>query len=192
MLRLKIFPDQDFIERIKADDRTVLGEIFIRFERMVHHYITSHGGGKVDAEDILQESVIVLWQKVNSGNFELTSKMSTFIMGVAKNKWMAELRKRNRISGQEIPYNLPANNPTTLDKVIASEKMEILRSAFELIQPICKKILLLFYFEEKCLEEIAKTLNFANSDVVKSKKYQCKKLLEEVLKKQFNVSGGDL
>ena len=192
MLRLKLFPDQDFIERIKADDRTVLGEIFIRFERMVHHYITSHGGGKVDAEDILQESIIVLWQKVNSGNFELTSKMSTFIMGVAKNKWMAELRKRNRISGQEIPYNLPANNPTTLDKVIASEKMEILRSAFELIQPICKKILLLFYFEEKCLEEIAKTLNFANSDVVKSKKYQCKKLLEEVLKKQFNVSGGDL
>jgi RNA polymerase sigma factor (sigma-70 family) len=192
MLRLKLFPDQDFIERIKANDRTVLGEIFIRFERMVHHYITSHGGGKVDAEDILQESVIVLWQKVNSGNFELTSKMSTFIMGVAKNKWMAELRKRNRISGQEIPYNLPANNPTTLDKVIASEKMEILRSAFELIQPICKKILLLFYFEEKCLEEIAKTLNFANSDVVKSKKYQCKKLLEEVLKKQFNVSGGDL
>jgi len=192
MLRLKIFPDQDFIERIKADDRTVLGEIFIRFERMVHHYITSHGGGKVDAEDILQESIIVLWQKVNSGNFELTSKMSTFIMGVAKNKWMAELRKRNRISGQEIPHNLPANNPTTLDEVIASEKMEILRSAFELIQPICKKILLLFYFEEKCLEEIAKTLNFANSDVVKSKKYQCKKLLEEVLKKQFNVSGGDL
>ena len=192
MLRLKIFPDQDFIERIKADDRTVLGEIFIRFERMVHHYITSHGGGKVDAEDILQESIIVLWQKVNSGNFELTSKMSTFIMGVTKNKWMAELRKRNRISRQEIPHNLPANNPTTLDKVIASEKMEILRSAFELIQPICKKILLLFYFEEKCLEEIAKTLNFANSDVVKSKKYQCKKLLEEVLKKQFNVSGGDL
>jgi len=192
MLKLKLFPDQDFIERIKADDRTVLGEIFIRFERMVHHYITSHGGGKVDAEDILQESVIVLWQKVNSGNFELTSKMSTFIMGVAKNKWMAELRKRNRISGQEIPHNLPANNPTTLEEVIASEKMEILRSAFELIQPMCKKILLLFYFEEKCLEDIAKTLNFANSDVVKSKKYQCKKMLEDVLRKQFNVGGGDL
>jgi RNA polymerase sigma factor (sigma-70 family) len=192
MLRLKLFPDQDFIERIKANDRTVLGEIFIRFEHMIHHYITSHGGGKVDAEDILQESVIVLWQKVNSGNFELTSKMSTFIMGVAKNKWMAELRKRSRISGQEIEYNLAADNPNMLEEVISAEKIETLRSAIELIQPICKKILLLFYFEEKCLEDIAKILNFANSDVVKSKKYQCKKLLEEVLKKQFNITGGDL
>jgi RNA polymerase sigma factor (sigma-70 family) len=191
MLRFKLFPDQDFIERIKANDRTVLGEIFIRFERMIHHYITSHGGGKNDAEDILQESVIVLWQKVNSGNFELTSKLSTFIMAVAKNKWMAELRKRDKISGQEIPHHITSGNPTMLEEVISAEKINILRSAMEQIQPICKKILLLFYFEEKCLEEIARILNFANSDVVKSKKYQCKKLLEEILKKQFNLSGGD-
>jgi hypothetical protein len=43
---------------------------------------------------------------------------------------------------------------------------------------------MLFYFEERSLEEITKTLNFSNTNVTKSKKYQCKKSLEAILHKQ--------
>ncbi len=182
MLKIKLFPEQQFINRIKSNDRYVLGELFVRYKKLIFSYITSHGGNESDAEDILQEAIIVLWQKVNSGNFELTSKLSTYIQAIAKNKWMAELRKRKKYDSKEISIDTPDGNPSSLDGLIKGEKAETVRKALNEINPVCKKLLMLFYFEERNLQDIARILGFANPDVAKSKKYQCKKSLETILK----------
>jgi RNA polymerase sigma factor (sigma-70 family) len=184
MLKLNYFSDKQFIQRIQENDRTVLGEIYVKYERQVFNYIKNHGGDDFDAEDMLQESIIVLWQNVNNGKFDLSSKLGTYIVAVAKNKWWAHLRKRNRISGLEITDNTIDSNENPLELVLSIENEKIVQAAFDLIQPICKQLLMLFYFEEKSLEEIAKILKFSNTNVTKSKKYQCKKSLETVLRRQ--------
>jgi RNA polymerase sigma factor (sigma-70 family) len=184
MLKLNYFSDKQFIQRIQENDRTVLGEIYVKYERQVFNYIKNHGGDDFDAEDMLQESIIVLWQNVNNGKFDLSSKLGTYIVAVAKNKWWAHLRKRNRISGPEITDNTIDSNENPLELVLSIENEKIVQAAFDLIQPICKQLLMLFYFEEKSLEEIAKILKFSNTNVTKSKKYQCKKSLETVLRRQ--------
>ncbi len=181
MRKLDFFRDREILRRIQSDDRTVLGELFIRYRRLVFSYIHRNGGSDADAEDMLQEAIIVLWQKVGSGKFELDAQISTFILAVAKNKWMAELRRRRKISGEEVGENRPDGNPTSLEHLLSREQTERVHRALERISPLCKKLLLLFYFEEKGLEEIARRLHFANSDVAKSKKYQCKKSLEAAL-----------
>jgi len=184
MLKLNYFSDRQFIQRIQENDRKVLGEIYVKYEKQVFNYIKNHGGDDFDAEDMLQESIIVLWQNVNNGKFDLSSKLGTYIVAVAKNKWRGQLRKRNNISNVEISENTinPDKNP--LEFVLSAEKENIIQSAFELIQPICKQLLMLFYFEERSIEEITKMLKFSNTNVTKSKKYQCKKSLESVLQKQ--------
>ena len=184
MLKLNYFSDRQFIQRIQENDKKVLGEIYIKYEKQVFNYIKTHGGDDFDAEDMLQESIIVLWQNVNNDKFDLSSKLGTYIVAVAKNKWRGQLRKRNKISNAEISENTinPDKNP--LEFVLSAEKENIIKSAFELIQPICKQLLMLFYFEERNIEEITKMLKFSNSNVTKSKKYQCKRSLESVLQKQ--------
>ncbi len=163
----------------------VLGELFIRYEKLVCTYVTSHGGTDSDAEDILQETIIVLWQKVCSGDFELTSKLSTYLLAVAKNKWMAEMRKRSKIEAEELAADTPDGNPSSLDGVIEGERVEQVQRALNRLKPLCKQVLMLFYFEERSLLDIARTLGFANADVAKSKKYQCKKALENLLRKHM-------
>lgn len=175
--------EDDFIARIKADDPTVLGEIFVRYEKMVSSYIKTRGGSDADAEDVLQEAIIVLWQNVCSGAFHLSSKLGTYIMGVAKNKWREELRKRRNMSPADAQTDLPNADPNTLDGILSQEKTQLVHQALNAISPLCKKLLLFFYFEGRNLADIAKILTFANTDVVKSKKYQCKKALEEELRK---------
>lgn len=184
MLKLNYFSDRQFIQRIQENDKKVLGEIYVKYEKQVFNYIKNHGGDDFDAEDMLQESIIVLWQNVNNDKFDLSSKLGTYIVAVAKNKWRGQLRKRNKISNAEISENTinPDKNP--LEFVLSAEKENIIQSAFELIQPICKQLLMLFYFEERSIEEITKMLKFSNTNVTKSKKYQCKKSLESVLQKQ--------
>lgn len=185
MLKIKFFRDKQLLERIRKNDRTVLGEIYLKYEKQVFSYIISHGGNEDDAKDMLQEAIIVLWQKVNAGGFELSAQLSTFLIAVAKNKWRKELRKKSKMSNEPIPETGNNYNSDQLDDLLSLEKSDLIQKAFERIKPLCKKLLLLFYFEERSLEEITTILNFSNSNVTKSKKYQCKKSLELVLQKQF-------
>jgi len=192
MLKFSNSLDREFIQRIKTNDRTVLGELFQKYQRMISAYILKNGGDQNDAEDIIQETIIVLWQKVNSDSLQLTVKLGTYLQAVAKNKWMAELRKRRKISAQDISENLSDGNPSSLDDLVNEERIEYVRKALDMLQPICRKLLLLYYFEEKSMNQIAKILELANADVAKSKKYQCKKNLEEILKEDITeISGGN-
>ncbi len=181
MLKLNRVSDESLVERIRKNDRTVLGDLFIKFEKVVFKHIQMHGGSLDDAKDMLQESIIVLWQNVSAGRFKLQSKLSTYLVAVAKNKWMVEMRKKKRFVQDDPPDNTHPAEPGILDKIVNDEMLERVRFALEQITPICKQLLLLFYFEERSMEEIAKILSFANMNVAKAKKYQCKKALQDVV-----------
>lgn len=185
MLKLNFFQDQQFIERIKENDRSVLGEVYVKFEKQICTYIQSHGGDEFDAKDILQETIIVLWQNVNSGRFDLSSKLNTYLIAIAKNKWHNELRKRGKVQKNQITEDKKDEYPGQLETILSNEKAEMIHEALNKIKSICKKLLLLFYFEERSLEEITKLLKFSNVNVTKSKKYQCKKSLQEILLKKL-------
>ena len=181
MLKLNLVSDESLVERIKANDRSVLGDLFIKFEKVVFKHIQTHGGNLDDAKDMLQESIIVLWQNVSAGRFKLQSKLSTYLVAVAKNKWMVEMRRKKRFVQDDPPDHMHSAEPGILDKIVNDETLERVRFALEQITPICKQLLLLFYFEERSMEEIAEILSFANMNVAKAKKYQCKKALQDVV-----------
>lgn len=184
MLTVKNFEDQQILQRIRENDRTVLGELFLHMEKMVFSYVLTHGGKEADADDILQESIVVLWQKAVSPEFELSSRLSTYVMAIAKNKWRAESRKKVRSNG-ELPDDLLDDQEEMLDRLMQDEQLERIRRGLNSIHADCKRLLTLFYFEERSLKDIAGKMNFANPDVVKSKKYQCKKALEKAVKTQM-------
>lgn len=185
MLKLTFFSDKEFIERIRANERTVLGEIFLKYEKLVATFVKRHNGSADDAEDILQESIIVLWRQAIKPDFKLSSKLGTYLLAIAKNKWLAELRKRKRITDITETADFSDDNPSSLENILKGEKVKLIENALNQLQEICKEILLLFYFEERSMQEIAGILNFAGADVAKAKKYQCKKALEKILLRQF-------
>lgn len=180
MALINLFPEKQIIERIVANDRAVLGELFVRYEQMVLRYLQSHGGSKTDAEDMLQEALIVVWQKSCSGDFELTSKLSTYVMAIVKNKWRAECRKRRRFDTEasEDPVD---GQPSSLETLISREQTDAVRVALQALNSPCRDLLLLYYFERRPFKSIARILGFSNAAVAKSKKYQCKKRLEKLL-----------
>ncbi|MFQ5676168.1 MAG: RNA polymerase sigma factor [bacterium] len=159
----------------------------MRYKKLVASYVAANGGNLSDAEDLLQEAIIVLWQNVCSGKFELKSKLSTYLMAVVKNKWHVELRKRSKFS-EEIPANTTDGSPSILDRVIDNEKATSIRKALEVLNAPCKDLLLLFYFEERSLRDIARILGFKDAQVAKSKKYQCKKALEAIMTKKLTAA----
>jgi DNA-directed RNA polymerase specialized sigma24 family protein len=59
------------------------------------------------------------------------------------------------------------------------------QAALDRLGEPCRKLLLLYYWEEQSMESIASLMGMANADTVKSRKYQCKKALEALVRERL-------
>ncbi len=152
---------------------------------MVKNYVIKNNGAQEDAEDLLQDSLIVLWQNVRKPEFELTSKPSTYIMAIVKNMWLKKLSKNSRMAGEEL---IKPENHSEITNPGQQMDMQKLTEALDEVGDTCREVLTMFYFDGYDMNSIAEALNFANSDTAKAKKYQCFKKLEEILKKRYAIT----
>ena len=76
-----------------------------------------------------------------------------------------------------------SGDESALEALIETDQAATIAEALERLGDPCKTLLVLYYWEELTTEEIAVKLGYANSDTVKSKKYQCKKALETALRR---------
>lgn len=174
--------DSRILDLMKKGDEDALVLLYESNRRMVTSLVVRNGGSEDDAEDMLQETVIVLWERVRAGRFELTAKISTFIYATVQHMWN---RRRSRLI-RESPTDLSEDTTideggSPLDALMENDLSRAIASALNRLGDPCKTLLLLFYWEECSMEEIARRLKFANTDTAKSKKYQCKKALEKIL-----------
>ena len=175
--------DALIIDRIREGDEEALVVLFESNRRPILSFVSSNSGSRDDADDLLQESLVILWERVRSGRFEQKSRLSTFIYATARNLWSQRLRRK----GREVPVDIdpeghPDFSPTVLEMMIEAEHVSTVQDALQKIGEQCRKLLLLFYWEELSMGEIAERLGFANAETAKAKKYQCKKSLEKVLR----------
>ncbi|HVN48770.1 MAG TPA: sigma-70 family RNA polymerase sigma factor [Bacteroidota bacterium] len=178
--------DARILETLRAGKEHALLELFQQNRQSIRSLVMKNHGNEDDAEDILQDALIVFWEQIRSGKFIYEAKLSTYIYGISKNLWMRRLYKKKR----ELP--MPDDEPdwrddaqTPLEELIATEESNSVAQAMERIGSPCKEVLLMYYWEERSMEEIAEALHFSNADTAKSKKYQCKKTLELLIKKQL-------
>ncbi len=176
--------DAKILDLMRSGDEESLVLLYESNRRPVVNLVLRNNGSAEDAEDVLQESLVVLWERIRSGRFEYKAKLSTFIYATAKNLWRQRLRRKGREAVAELdPEGTEDLSPSPLENLIESEQSLMVSGALGKIGEQCRKLLLLFYWEELPMEEIAGILGFANADTVKAKKYQCKKALEDVLRK---------
>ena len=175
--------DARILEQIRKGDEEALVALYEANRVMITAFVTRNKGSHDDAEDMLQEAVVILWERVRSERFEHHAKLSTFLYATVKNIWSRRLARRRREIPLELdPEDTQSDDGSALDGLIESEQAKSIAEALDKIGEQCKKLLLLFYWEELSMDEIAGKLGFVNADTVKSKKYQCKKALEKVLR----------
>jgi RNA polymerase sigma factor (sigma-70 family) len=175
--------DAKILDLMKNGDDDALVLIYQQNRKAVVSLVVKNNGSSDDAEDVLQDSVVILWERVRSGRFEYTAKLSTFLFAIAKNVWSRKRMRKQRETATEFNSDILESDDTSqLDMLVESERSKKIAQALEELGDPCKTLLLLYYWEEKSQEEIAVQMGFANAATVKSKKYTCKKMLEKILK----------
>jgi RNA polymerase sigma factor (sigma-70 family) len=176
--------DSKLLDALRNSDDSALEELFHRNRRPIASLVTRNHGTEDDVEDVLQEALVVLWERIRKGSYEYQAKLSTFIYATAKNIWLRKLaRQRRELPADGETFEIPDTNSTPLEELEENERIIAVQQAMEKIGNPCRDILLLYYWEEQSMDDIAVKLGFANADTVKSKKYQCKKALEKFVKK---------
>ncbi|HYG01089.1 MAG TPA: sigma-70 family RNA polymerase sigma factor [Chryseosolibacter sp.] len=171
--------EKDVFERICKGDEKALEYLYKKYYRMMTKLVITNSGTEEEARDVYQDALIVFWQKATSGNLILTSKISTYIYSICQNLWRKELDRKKRLSNEE------KDSAVVID-VDTPEKEKIVAKCIEQLGDTCKKVLMYYYFEEMSMQDIAEKLGFANTDTAKTKKYKCKKKLDELVKAQYS------
>lgn len=157
-------------------------ELYRTGRNTVRSFVTRNSGSSDEADDILQESLVILWQRIRANRFEPLAQPGTFLFATARNLWLRQLARRKR----EMPlgpddHQKQDDAVSSLDSLILTEESGTLQEAMARLSEQCRFLLLAFYWEELSMEQIAERFGFANAQTAKSKKYQCKKLLKELL-----------
>lgn len=146
-------------------------------------YVVNNSGDWDDAQDIFQEVMVAFINLVRAGKFRGEASIKTFLYSLNKNIWLNELKKRGRAQVREMKYEKSSEKEeqginTALESREANEE---LMKVMETLGDTCKKILLLYYYENQSMKEILTSLNYENEQVVRNKKYKCLKKLEELI-----------
>ena len=139
-----------------------------------------------DIEDIFQESLIVLMQKVKSGKVICSHEgaLFSYLVQVGKLTACNQLRKKRELNLDDaVTFSLQLHNIED-DEIAAYEKQqaqnELLDKIFGRIPSECSTLLKHFYWNHKPMDEIASILGMRNADSVKSKKNKCMNRIKEI------------
>lgn len=174
--------DNEILSRISEGDEKVLDYLYKKNYRMMSRIVLSGNGTEDEAKDIYQDALIIFWQKAISGKLILTSKISTYLYSICLNLWRKELDKKAKFTDNEVRDDV-------LQEFQEHEKKEKIRIVHECINELgetCKKILSYHYFDGMSMEDIAKKLDLANANTAKTKKYKCKKRLDDLIKSKYS------
>lgn len=144
-------------------DRTYMEWVFQTYHRLMYHYIMEKLKDPFQADDVMQESVIRLIDKIDILRRLSESKRRNYIITTVKNASISYLRReaiRKGVSyddwARDCVGTEPEDNPETL--VLHQEEMDLLQYVWDDLDERSKYLLSGRYILEQSFEELAKEL----------------------------------
>lgn len=169
------------IQEIQLGNQKALQYLYKQHFGMIENLIRKNNGSEEDAQEIYQEAMLVVYDKLQKKDFQLSCSLKTYIYSVCRNMWMYQLRKneQNQARFNDFEQFIPVE-AEEIDENPAYETM--LTEVMGLIDDKCRQLLELFYYHNLSLEIIAEKLGYNNSNTAKSKKNKCMEKAREKAK----------
>lgn len=179
------FPDDEIVRHIRAGQRMdeVIRDLYRNNFSNLSWYVMNNSGNRQDAEDIFQEVMVAFIDAVQKNKFRGESTVKTFLFSLNRFTWLNELKKRGRSAVREEKFEKEQDKVQADTGYLIDEregKAEVIRLVGELGES-CRKILLLFYYENMSMREILSSTEYENEQVLRNKKYKCLKQLEQMV-----------
>lgn len=163
----------DWIYQIQHDENTTLKEVYILYKGEVINWLSSKFNiDSDDATDIFQTSVIIFYDNVMSGKLTtLTCDLKFYLQGIGQNLALQNLRSSKKLicSKEMIIHHIYSEN----FEIYKEEDFSAASAGLKELGESCQKLLELYYYKSKSMEEITHILGYKNRDTTKNQKYKC-------------------
>lgn len=177
--------DSEIVFGILNNSESAIKRLYVAYFPMVLQLILNNNGTPDDAKDIYQEAIIVLYNKIKKGDFELSSKLKTFLYSVCRRLWLKRLSQMNRYAGDVKDFQdfLPVEEEVE-DQNERNIQFSKMQSALGMLGEPCRTIIEDFYINNKSMQEICESFGYTNADNAKTQKYKCLQRLKKLFFQQ--------
>ena len=185
MTDAKTLSDEEILTGILSNHfNEVIRSIYRQYAGTVIAYVVTHGGSEQDGEDIFQETVVSFIDLVKSGKYRGDARIKTFMISVARNIWLNEMKKKKSLDnrGRVFEINRGQEETDITENFYQREIKQQLQSLMDQLGESCKTILTLFYYENLSFKEIVEKMQYENDQVARNKKYKCMKELTDLIR----------
>jgi len=175
------YSDEAILEGLRLRSDYIINFIYKEFFPLIKFLVTENGGEGEDAEDIFQDGIIILYNKISLNQLVLTSSFKTYMYSVCRNLWLQKLNKRKAIYDKLADVEEFIDLPGDILRETSSEETEmhrIIQIHFLALPEDCQKVLKLFV-KNIPLREIAGIMGFKTENYAKTRKYLCKQELKK-------------
>jgi RNA polymerase sigma factor (sigma-70 family) len=171
--------DEAILTGLKMQDLPVIKYIYKQFYQQIRNLIRSNSGTEMDAEDIFQDALVIIYQKISSENLKLVCAFSTYLHSICRHLWLQKLKKHEFRQEYKEVVNLDEcqYNYTLGEQIEENEKYNLFRQHFLRLSPDDQMVLKLF-MRKISLKEIAQIMGYKSVEYAKVRKYICKEKLK--------------
>lgn len=155
----------------------VIEELFVRYYNDALLYALSLTRNKSLAEDVVSTA---FYKALRGGDGEIKN-FKPWLIRVCRNVSFDILKRRKRIT--ELPDNVIDESETAVEQIIRDESYKALYKAIELLPETQKETVLLFYFEEISVKDVA-LVTGKTEDNVKVLLYRARENLKKIMEKK--------
>jgi RNA polymerase sigma factor (sigma-70 family) len=156
---------------LRRNDAATVRALYKQHFPAIRTYVLQNSGTGIDAQDVFQEAMTVLWLKVKEGHLVPDSDPGGFLFRVAKYKWLDQVRSAAH-KHMKVVHDDRALDPVADAADDIEEKLARLRGVYDKLDDKCRTVLDKFYFERKDLATIAAGMG-VEEESIRTIKYRC-------------------
>ncbi len=173
--------EEMLLEALRSNKASAFEALYKKYYRMVVKQVIEFDRPAEEAEDLFQEMLIILVQKLRDDNFVLTSKLSTYIFGIVRNLLLKRKGKKKMDLSEDVEeYGPLADQDDIREKETLDTQLNLVVACLEVIEESCRQVLFLSFFEKRSGAEIAQQLDYTEA-FVKVKKHRCLEYLRKAV-----------
>jgi RNA polymerase sigma-70 factor, ECF subfamily len=163
----KVLPTQmdyvSLVNRIIAGDREAEAELVKHFQPAILNIIRQATNSSM-IEDFAQDTLLVVIVKIRNGELNHPERLGAFVVKVAKNRVIEQMRKLRRQSGEDLDQAVQVRDPalTALDQLQRAERLKKIRNLIDELNPRYRELLLRYYINEEPKEKICAALQMTS------------------------------
>lgn len=183
------YSNEEILRGILRNNSLILRYIYKTYFHKIHSFVTNNNGDSEEANDIFQETIIVIYRKLKEDDLILSNcTFETYLISVCRLLWLKQLQRKKDsiVKIEDMHYYSEKIIDDDLTELIhKNEKYKLFQDHFQKMGKDCQTILQLF-FEKVPLKQITEVMGYASESYTKKRKHQCKEYLVRSIKQDTN------